>query len=389
MRAVRLVLTTDKSMAEVARDLGINYKTLGNWVRAEKARRPGMLVPGAINENERMELQRLRKENRRAEGRARDPPQGSRLFCQGDDPVSRFRFVSEYAGDYGVKRLCRVLGVSRSGYYAWAAARRPRAQARVELTTLITEIHRRSRTTYGAPGSTPSSGASTNGAPGSGWPPHGQRGPGGGPCPEALAPRSTRRRARSRSREAELQPPRADRAVGGRCHPVLDHRGLAVLRRRRRPLQPTGRRVGHGDLAQRRSRHRCPAHGLRTPATGRELVHHSDRGAVYTSLAFGNRAAELGIARSFGSTGDCYDNAAVEAVWATLKRELAWIHGRQTWPTRDLLRSAIFDYVEGFYNPQRTQNAWATVLLPSSKRRQWLRSNVHVKAGQHQLNVSL
>jgi len=85
------------------------------------------------------------------------------------------------------------------------------------------------------------------------------------------------------------------------------------------------------------------------------IVHHSDRGAIYTSLAFGNRAAELGITRSFGSTGDCYDNAAVEAVWATLKRELAWIHGRRTWPTRDLLRSAIFDYIEGFYNPQRTQ----------------------------------
>src|SRR5664280_70261 len=72
-------------------------------------------------------------------------------------------------------------------------------------------------------------------------------------------------------------------------------------------------------------------------------------------LAFANRATALGITRSFGSTGDCYDNAAVEAVWATLKREPAWIHGRRTWPARDLLRSAIFDYIEGFYNPQRTQ----------------------------------
>lgn len=46
-------------------------------------------------------------------------------------------------------------------------------------------------------------------------------------------------------------------------------------------------------------------------------------------------------------------NAAVESTWATLKRELAWIHGRQTWPSRDLLRSAIFDYIEGFYNTIR------------------------------------
>lgn len=76
-----------------------------------------------------------------------------------------------------------------------------------------------------------------------------------------------------------------------------------------------------------------------------KLIHHSDRGATYSSLAFGNRAAELGITRSFGSTGDCFDNSAVEAVWATLKRELAWIYGRQTWPRRDLLRSVIFHYI--------------------------------------------
>jgi len=87
----------------------------------------------------------------------------------------------------------------------------------------------------------------------------------------------------------------------------------------------------------------------------RQLIHHSDEERSHTSLVFGTQAAELGIARSFGSTGDCYDSAAVEAVWATLKRELAWIHGRQTWLTRDLLRSVIFDYVEGFCNPQRTQ----------------------------------
>ncbi len=61
--AVRLVLTTDKSMAEVGRDLGINYKTLGNWVRVEEARQARDGEPGALSENERLELKRLRKEN--------------------------------------------------------------------------------------------------------------------------------------------------------------------------------------------------------------------------------------------------------------------------------------------------------------------------------------
>jgi putative transposase len=87
----------------------------------------------------------------------------------------------------------------------------------------------------------------------------------------------------------------------------------------------------------------------------RRVVHHSDRGAAYTSLAFSQRVRELELDQSFGSTGDCYDNAAVEAFWATLKRELGWIHNTTTWPDRAELRSALFDYIEGFYNPNRIQ----------------------------------
>ena len=88
----------------------------------------------------------------------------------------------------------------------------------------------------------------------------------------------------------------------------------------------------------------------------RRVVHHSDRGAVYTSLAFSQRVAELELDQSFGSTGDCYDNAAVESFFATLKRELAWIHETKTWATRAELRTALFDYIEGFYNPERIQH---------------------------------
>jgi putative transposase len=87
----------------------------------------------------------------------------------------------------------------------------------------------------------------------------------------------------------------------------------------------------------------------------RRVVHHSDRGAAYTSLAFSQRIRDLELDQSFGSTGDCYDNAAVEAFWATLKRELAWIHNTTSWPNRAELRSALFDYIEAFYNPNRIQ----------------------------------
>jgi putative transposase len=66
--------------------------------------------------------------------------------------VTRFRFVSDHAEKYGVKRMCTVLKVSRSGYYDWSR-RPPSAHARrdAELKTLVCEIHQRSRTTYGAP----------------------------------------------------------------------------------------------------------------------------------------------------------------------------------------------------------------------------------------------
>jgi putative transposase len=90
-------------------------------------------------------------------------------------------------------------------------------------------------------------------------------------------------------------------------------------------------------------------------APRRRVVHHSDRGAAYTSLAFSKRVTELELDQSFGKTGDCYDNAAVESFFATLKRELAWIHHTERWDTRAQLRTVLFDYIEGFYNTQRIQ----------------------------------
>jgi putative transposase len=86
----------------------------------------------------------------------------------------------------------------------------------------------------------------------------------------------------------------------------------------------------------------------RRPSAG--LVHHSDQGSQYVSLAFGQRCREAGIALSMGSKGDAYDNAVCEAFFATLKKELV---RRQSWPTRRELQSAVFDYIETFFNRQR------------------------------------
>jgi putative transposase len=86
----------------------------------------------------------------------------------------------------------------------------------------------------------------------------------------------------------------------------------------------------------------------RKPDAG--LIHHSDQGSQYVSLAFGQQARDAGIAMSMGSKGDCFDNAVAESFFATLKKEL--VH-RRSWPTRQELRSAVFDYIESFYNRER------------------------------------
>ena len=86
----------------------------------------------------------------------------------------------------------------------------------------------------------------------------------------------------------------------------------------------------------------------RRPAPG--LIHHSDQGSQYVSLAFGQAARDAGIARSMGSKGDCYDNAVAESFFATLKKEL--VH-RRSWPTRRELSGEVFEYIEAFYNRTR------------------------------------
>jgi putative transposase len=90
----------------------------------------------------------------------------------------------------------------------------------------------------------------------------------------------------------------------------------------------------------------------RRPATG--TIHHSDHGGQYIGLSFGQSCHDAGIAQSMGAVGSCYDNAVAETFFATLTKELL-LHDapKGGWATRAQLRSAIFEYVEGFYNPTR------------------------------------
>jgi putative transposase len=81
-----------------------------------------------------------------------------------------------------------------------------------------------------------------------------------------------------------------------------------------------------------------------------ELVHHSDQGSQYVALIFGQKLRKAGIAQSMGSKGDCYDNAVCESFHATLEKEL--LRGR-SFKTRQEAKTAIFDWIEAWYNPAR------------------------------------
>lgn len=271
--------------------------------------------------------------------------------------MSRYRFVEDHRGGYGVARLCRVLGVSRSGFYDWRS--RPASAHRrrdAQLAGLIGQVHERSRGTYGAPRV------------------HAELRRLGERCSRKRVARLMRAagrvgahtRRRWRRGRPEVAP--APDLVGRQFSPSRPDVLWAADVTQFRTAQGWLHLAVVIDLYSRRvlgwAMGTSPNTDLVLDAIlmafqrrrpDQRVIHHSDRGGAYTSLAFSQRLADLGIAQSFGSTGDAYDNAAVEAFFATLKRELAWIHRHNLWPTRSLLRSALFEYIEGFYNPTRTQ----------------------------------
>src|SRR5439155_3253953 len=84
------------------------------------------------------------------------------------------------------------------------------------------------------------------------------------------------------------------------------------------------------------------------------VIHHSDQGCQYTSLAFGRRCREAGVRPSMGSVGDAYDNAMCESFFAMLECELL---DREPFRTQAAARLALFDFIEGWYNPRRRHSA--------------------------------
>jgi putative transposase len=269
--------------------------------------------------------------------------------------VSAFRFIAAERANHPISVMCRMLEVSASGFHAWQ--RRPpsdRTLSDAWLLERIREIHHANRGVYGAP-----------------------------------------------RVHAELRLADGIRVGHKRVERLMRTDGLSGLipkRRGRTTIRVPGVRVAD-DLVKRQFRPETPdvlwvaditylrtwegwlylaavqdafsrrivgwsmadhmrsdlvvdalqmAIARRRPEAG--LIHHSDQGSQFVSLAFGQAAGRAGIARSMGSRGDCFDNAVAESFFATLKKEL--IH-RRSWPGREELRREVFDYIEIFYNATR------------------------------------
>jgi putative transposase len=257
-----------------------------------------------------------------------------------------------------VRAMCRVLGVSHSGYYDWRdRAPSARALGNAVLTEAIRQVHKASDETYG--------------------------------MPRVRAQLRQQGHCVSSKRVARLMQQAGIRGVSRR-------RGFTVTTERDKRQRPAP------DLVNRRFRADAPnelwvadmtyiptwmgflylavvldAYSRKVVgwAMGEQMtaelvlaalnmalhtrkpeavIHHSDQGSQYTSIVFGNRCREMGVRPSMGTVGDAYDNAMAESFFATLECELI---DRRSWKSKAEARTALFTWIESWYNPRRLHSA--------------------------------
>jgi putative transposase len=269
--------------------------------------------------------------------------------------VSCYRLIDAEKAHHAVSRLARVLGVARAGYYAWAC--RPlsqRAAADQALTHQIRQIHARSRGTYGAP--------RVHAELRLGLDVHVGRKRVARLMRAAGLQGCHRRRLRGLTRRDPQAAPAPDLVERNFTPPGPDRLWVADITQQRTDqgwlylavvLDAFSRRIVGWSMADHLRTELVldaldMAVAQRQPAPG--LVHHTDHGCQYTSLAFGRHLQQAGLVASMGTVGDALDNAVAESFFATLECELL---DRYDWSTRQALRTAVFDFIEVFYNRQR------------------------------------
>ena len=279
---------------------------------------------------------------------------------------------------HSVGMMCRLLDVSRSGYYAWAD--RPMCQRRradLMLTGKICAIHCRSRDTYGAPNI------------------HAE-------LADDHGIRVGRKRVARLMRQNGIRGATLRKYVVTTQSDPAAAKPIDLVRRRfyadapdqlwvadltyvptwsgwlylAMVLDVYSRKIVGWSMGTH-MRTELILDALQMAVTQRQprgVIHHSDRGSQYTSYAFGKRCPEAGIMPSMGSVGDAYDNAMAESFFATLEREAL---NRRRFRSQAEARMAIFEWIEGWYNPHRRHSGLG------------YRSPVNYERAHHQARVRM
>ena len=264
--------------------------------------------------------------------------------------------MSDHQADYPIASMCRLLGVSSSGYYAWR--NRPpsgRAETDAALLAEIHAAHAASRGTYGSPrihAELTAKGIHV-----------GRKRLARLMSQAGLAGVSRRKFVVTTMKGEGRQAPdlvernftaeSPDRLSVADITYIPTWAGflyLAVV------LDACSRRIVGWSMATTLAT-QLVLDALNMALVTRrpeQVIHHSDQGSQYTSIAFGERCREVGVRPSMGSVGDAYDNAMCESFFATLECELL---DRCRFKTQAEARSAVFAFIEGFYNPRRRHSS--------------------------------
>jgi transposase InsO family protein len=271
----------------------------------------------------------------------------------------KFAFIRDQLTAYPVEVSCRVLEVSRAGYYAWRdRPESPRQVRRQQLAARIAVVHRENRCVYGSPRICRVLQSA------------GQRA-----CENTVA-KIMREWGLQARRKRKFVPQTTD---SRHDHPVarnlLDRQFSAARLNAKWVVDITYIPTDEGwlylagvmDLCSRRivgwsmTDHMQwqlvgdaleMALSWRHPPQG--LLHHSDRGVQYACDDYRKLLRDAGMDMSMSHKGDCWDNAVMESFWSTLKTEL--VH-HERYATREAARASIFEYIEVFYNRKRLHSA--------------------------------
>ncbi|WP_431478982.1 IS3 family transposase [Massilia eburnea] len=351
--AVKLVLAQGLTLEEAAKRIAIPKGTLANWVSAAKRSADAAAPPGSRSVAElEAEVAKLRKELAVERMEKEVFKKGHRVLCEG--VAARYAFMKSVRLEYPLGLLCRVLSVSRSGFYA--AVGRPPSQRRQDderLKVAIKAAHAQTRETYGPLRLQPELAAQGFDA--------GRdrivrlRRELGLRCKQKRKFKATTNSKHAfpvapNLLEQTFAPTRPNEAWVSDITYVATEEGWLYLAGIKDVFtcEMVGYAMGARMTQDLTAKALWRAVRSKRPAPG--LILHSDRGSQYCADDYRKLVSQFGMRASMSRKGNCFDNAPMESFWGSLKNEM--IH-HQRYATRANAEAAIKEYIEIFYNRQR------------------------------------